>query len=174
MHFGYLYVFFGKMSNRSSAHYFFIGILVCFVLYWTVWAVYILETNPLQVISCCKSFSQFLDFFFLFYLRFPLLCKSFLIRSHYFVVVQSVNSVWLFATPWTAAHHAFLPFTISCSLLRLIFIEPMMPSNHFLLCHPLLRTSIFSSLRVFSNELALCIRWSKYWSLRFSISPSSD
>ena len=73
-------------------------------------------------------FSHFLDFFCLFYLWFPLLCKSFLVRSHYFVVVQSVNSVRHFVTPLTAAHQTFLSFTISWSLLRLMSIESMMPS----------------------------------------------
>ena len=119
-------------------------------------------------------FSHFLDFFCLFYLWFPLLCKSFLVRSPYFVVVQSVNSVRHFVTPWTAAHQTLLSFTISWSLLRLKSIESIMPSNHCIICHPLLLTSIFSSPRVFSIELALCIRWSRYLSLRFSISPSSD
>ena len=128
----------------------------------------------MQVIAHYKCFSHFLDIFCLFYLWFPLLGKSFLIGSHYFVVVQSVNSVRHCATPWTAAHQAFLSFTISWSLLRLMSIESMMPSNHFILCHSLLLTSIFSSFRVLSIELALCIRWSRYWSLRFSISPSSD
>ena len=77
------------------------------------------------------------------------------------------------ATPWTAAHQAPLSFMISQSLLKLMSIESMMPSNHLILCHPLLLlASIFSSIRDFSNELALHIRWSKYWS--FSISPSNE
>ena len=78
-----------------------------------------------------------------------------------------------FATPWTAAHQASLFFTISRSLLKLMSIESMMSSNHLILCHPLLPLpTIFPSLRVFSNELALRIRWPKYWS--FSICPSSE
>ena len=79
------------------------------------------------------------------------------------------------ATPWTAARQVSLLFTISQSLLRLMFIESVMPSNHLILCHPLLLLpSIFPSIRVFSNELALCIRWPKYWNFSFSISPSSE
>ena len=78
-------------------------------------------------------------------------------------------------TPWTAAPQASLSFTISRSWLKLMAIESVMPSNHLLLCHPLLPLpSIFPSIRVFSNELALHIRWPKYWSFSFSISPSSE
>ena len=91
-----------------------------------------------------------------------------------FSSVQSFSRVQLFATPWTAAHQAFLSFTISWSLLKFIAIELMMPSNHLILCHSLLLPSIFPSIRVFSNELAVCIRWPKYWSFGFSISPSNE
>ena len=92
------------------------------------------------------------------------------------VIVQSLSCVWLFVTPWTAAHQASLSFTISQSLLILMSIESVMPSNHLILCHlilchPLLLLSIFPSNRVFSNESILCMRWPKYWS--FSISPSN-
>ena len=84
----------------------------------------------------------------------------------------SHSIIWLFVTPWTAAHQAFLSFTISRSLLKLIIIESMMPSNHLILCHLLLLLpSIFPSIRVFSNELPLHIRWPKYYS--FSFSPSN-
>ena len=76
------------------------------------------------------------------------------------------------ATPWTAARRAFLSFTISWSLLKLLSIELVMLSNCLILCHPLLLPSIFPSIRVFSKESALCIRWPKYWS--FSISSSSE
>ena len=90
-------------------------------------------------------------------------------------VVQSLSGVQLFATPWTAAHQASLPFIISQSLLKLMSIELMMPSNHLILCRPLLLLpSIFPSIRVFSNVLALHIRWPKYWSFSFSISPSNE
>ena len=91
------------------------------------------------------------------------------------VVVQSLSHVWLFATPWTAAHQAPLSFTVSWSLLKCISIEWVMPSNYLVLCHPLLLLpSIFPSIRVFSNESALPIRWPKYWSFSFSISPSNE
>ena len=87
--------------------------------------------------------------------------------------VQSLSHVWLFATPWTAAHQASLSFSISPSLLKLMSIESMMPSNHLILCRPLLLLpSVFPSIRVFSNESALRIRWPKSWS--FSISPSNE
>ena len=91
------------------------------------------------------------------------------------VVVQSVSHVQLFVTPWTAAHQPFLSFTISQSLLKLRCIESVMPSNQLILYHPLLLLpSIFPSIRVFSNESALHIRWAKYWSSNSSISPSSE
>ena len=80
------------------------------------------------------------------------------------VVVQSLSCVWLFATPWTTACQASLAFTISQSLLKLMSIELMMPSNHIILCRPLLfLPSIFPSIRVFANESALRIKWPKYW-----------
>ena len=79
------------------------------------------------------------------------------------------------ANPWTAAHQASLSITNPQGLLKLMSIESMMPSNHLLLCHPLLLpSSIFPSIKVFSNELALRIRWLKYWSFSFSISPSNE
>ena len=91
------------------------------------------------------------------------------------VYVLFNGSVRLFATPWTAAHQASLSFTISWSLLKLMSIESVMPSNHLTLCcQLLLLPSIFPSIRIFSSELALCIRWTKYRSFSFSISPSSE
>ena len=85
------------------------------------------------------------------------------------------HSPWLFMTPWTTAHQASLSFTISQSLLKLMSIESVIPCNHFILCHPLLLLpSIFPSIRVFSNESVLCIRWPKYWSFSFSVSPSNE
>ena len=90
-----------------------------------------------------------------------------------FSSVQSLNHVWLFATPWTAARRASLSISNSWSLLKLMSMESLMPSNHLILCRPLLvLPSIFPSIRVFSNESVLRIRWPKYWS--FSISPSSE
>ena len=88
---------------------------------------------------------------------------------------QLLSHVRLFATPWTAAHQASLPITNSQSLLILTSIESVMPTNRLILCHPLLLLpSIFPSIRVFSNESVLHIRWPKYWSFSFSISPSSE
>ena len=88
--------------------------------------------------------------------------------------VQSLSHVRLFVTPWTAACKASLSITNSQSLLKLMSFELVMPSNHLILCHPLLLPSIFLSIRVFSKESVLCIRWPKYWSSRFSISPSNE
>ena len=89
--------------------------------------------------------------------------------------VQLLSRVQLFATPWTAAHQASLSITNSRNLLKLVSIESMMPSNHLILCHPLLLLpSIIPSIRVFSNESVLHIRWPKYWSFSFSISPSDE
>ena len=103
------------------------------------------------------------------------ICSLLWVVWPFVVVVQSLTCVWFFETPWTAAHHASLSFTLSWSLLKLMSIESVMPSNHLILCHPLLLLpSIFSSIRVFSNELALHIRWPKYWSFSFSFSPSNE
>ena len=89
--------------------------------------------------------------------------------------VQLLSRVWPFDTPWTAARQASLSITNSQSLLKLMFIELVMPSSHLILCRPLLLLpSIFPSIRVFSNESALPIRWPKYWSFSFSISPSNE
>ena len=97
-------------------------------------------------------------------------CLSLLFSS-----VQLLSSVRLFVTPWTAARQASLSITNSQSLLKLMSIESVMPSNHLILCHPLLLPpSIFPSIRVFSNESALCIRWPKYWNFSFNISPSNE
>ena len=89
--------------------------------------------------------------------------------------VQSLSRVRLFVTPWTAARQASLSITNSRSLLKLMSIESVMPSNHLILCHPLLLPpSIFPSIMAFSNESVICIRWPKYWSFSFSISPSNE
>ena len=90
-------------------------------------------------------------------------------------VLSHVSHVKLFATPWTAACRAFLSITSSWSLLKLMSIESMMPSKYLILCRPLLLPpSIFPSIRVFSNESVLRIRWPKYWSFSFSISLSNE
>ena len=92
-----------------------------------------------------------------------------------FSSVKTLSHVLLSATPWTAVHQASLSLTNSWSLLKLISIESVMPSNHLILCHPLLLLpSIFPSIWVFSNESVLCIRWPKYWSFIFNISPSNE
>ena len=98
------------------------------------------------------------------------ICVSIMFSS-----VQSLSRVWLFATPWTAARQAFLSITNSQSPPKPMSIESVMPSNHLILCCPLLfLPSIFLSIRVFSNESALHIRWPKYWSFSFSINPSNE
>ena len=90
-------------------------------------------------------------------------------------LVQLLSHVRLFVTPWTAAHQASLSITNSWSLLKLMFIKSVMPSSRLILCHPLLLPpSIFPSIRVFSSESVLCIRWPKYWSISFSVSPYNE
>ena len=96
-------------------------------------------------------------------------------KAYFVVVFQLLSHIWLFETPWTAAHQASLSFTISWSLLRLMSIESVMPSIHLILCHPLLLlSSVFPSISIFSNESVLHIRWPKHWSFSFSISPSNE
>ena len=107
------------------------------------------------------------------------LCKQSPYSIHMFyqfssVPVQSLSHVWLFATQWTAARQASLSITNSWSLLKLKSIESVMLSNHLILCRPLLLPSVPPSIRVFSNESVLCIRWPKYWSFSFSISPPNE
>ena len=92
-----------------------------------------------------------------------------------FSSVQSLSHTQIFVTPWTAAHQASLSINNTQSLLKLMSIESVMPSNHLILCHPLLLLpSIFPSIRVFSNESVLCIRWPECWSFSFSLSPSNE
>ena len=100
---------------------------------------------------------------------------TFNLSQRYFSSVQSLSCVWLFATPWTATHQASLSITNSRSPPKPMSIESVMPSNYLILCRPLLLLpSIFPSIRVFTNESALCIRWPKYWSFSFNISPSTE
>ena len=87
---------------------------------------------------------------------------------------QSLNHVQLFTTPWTEARQASPSITNTWRLLKLMSIKSVMPSNHLILCHPLLLYSIFPSIRVFSNRSVLCIRWPKYWSFSFNFSPSDE
>ena len=109
-----------------------------------------------------------------------LLCQSYTIAlytpSRYqFSSVQLLSCVWLFETPWIAARQASLSNTNSRSSLRLTSIESVMPSSHLILCHPLLLLPLIPpSIRVFSNESTLCMRWPKYWSFSFSIIPSKE
>ena len=104
-----------------------------------------------------------------------ILNKFKLSNKYKFSFVQSVSHAWLFVTPWTAACQASLSITISQSLLKLMSIESVMPSNHLILCNPLLLLpSIFPRIKVFSNESVLWSRWPKYWSFSFSISPSNE
>ena len=102
---------------------------------------------------------------------FSILNQSVVPAVQFTLVTQCVH---LFATLWTAACQASLSITNSWSLLKLMSIALGMPSNHLILCHPLLLSSIFPSIRVFSNELALRIRWPKYWNFSFNISPSNE
>ena len=98
-----------------------------------------------------------------------------MLMQRMFSSVQSLSRVQLFATPWTAARQASLFITNSCSLLKLMSIESVMPSNHLILCHPLLLLpSVFASIRVFSNVSVLRVRWPEYWHFSFSINPFSE
>ena len=107
--------------------------------------------------------------------RFKYKNLTFLSLSPILSTVQSLSRVQLFATPWTAVRQVSLSITNSWSLFRLIPIESVMPSNHLILCRPLLfPPSIFPSIKVFSNESVLPIRWPKYWSFSFNISPSNE
>ena len=100
--------------------------------------------------------------------------SCFQFSSVQFSSFQSLSRVRLFATPWIAARQASLPITNSWSLPKLMSIESVMPSSHLILCHPLLPPSIFPSIRVFYNKSVLLIRWPKYWSFSFNISPTNE
>ena len=100
--------------------------------------------------------------------------RSFCLNA-FAVIVQLLGRIWHFTTPWTGACQASLSFTTSWSLFKFMSIESVMPSNHLILCHPLLLLpSVFPSIRVFSNGSALHIRWPEYWSFSSSISPSNE
>ena len=143
--------------------------------YWTElnWIISNAE-HPFMYLFAIGLF--FFSFFFFFlrnvYLR---LLHTFELVCVQLSSVQSLSRVWLFVTPWTAARQASLSITNSQSFLKLMSIESVMPSNHFILCHSLLLPpSVFPSIRVFSNESVLCIRWPKYLSFSFSISPPNE
>ena len=119
-------------------------------------------------VDCYHLLSVFLSVFYPIFFFWRVL-------SIQFSPVQSLSRVWLFATPWNGARQAYLSITNSRSLLRLTSIESVMPSNHLILCRPLLLPpSVFPSIRVFPSESVLRIRWPKYWSFSFSISPSNE
>ena len=151
---GYVHMFFGKMSVYILTYYYFEPIIiwvVYFFWYWAAWAVCVFRRLIPYQLLCCKYFLPF------------------------FCCYCSLSRILLFVTPWTTAHQASQFFTISQSLLKFMSINLMMPSNHLIFCRPLFfLPSIFPSIRVFSNELALRIRWPKYWSFTFSISPSNE
>ena len=145
-------------------------------LHW--WCLPTISPSVTPISSCLQSFtvSESFPMSQLFPLSFQSIgasaSASVLPTNH---SVQSLSHVWLFATPWTAARQASLSITNSRSLLKLTFTESVMPSNHFILCCPLLLLlSIFPSIRVFSNESVLHIRWPKYWSFSFSVSSSNE
>ena len=147
----YIYFFFSRTLSKFVTR--FCSSPLCFSL--------------LGTISFLRYLLSFLSFF-LFFLSHFVFLETF--RS-----VQSLSCVQLFATPWTAAHQASLSITNSRSLLKLMSIESVMPSNHLILCRPLLLLpSVFPSIRVFSSESALHKRWPKYWSFIFSINPSNE
>ena len=135
---------------------------------------------PVLSLTCCMTSGKFLKLWM--YVRGFFTCKVRNDSNNYLTVllrgfssVQSLSCVWLFVTPWTAALQASLYITNSWSFLRLMSIELVMPSNHLILCHPLLLLpSIFPSIRVTSRESVLHIRWLKYWSFSFSICPSNE
>ena len=107
----------------------------------------------------------------------PFICSLFILRaglSSFWCFCNQFSHVQLFVTSWTAARQAPLSITNSWSLLKLMSIKSVMPSNHLILCHPLLLPSIFPTIRVFCNESVLPIRWPKYWSFSFNISPSMN
>ena len=122
------------------------------------------QLNNNKVLQLCFSLSYLRD-----------LIDYLVLKIYQFSSVQSLSHVWLFVTPWTTAHQASLSITNSWSPLKPMSIESMMPSNHLILCRSLLLLPwIFPSIRVFSKEPALCIRWPKYWSFSFNISPSNE
>ena len=130
-------------------------------------ALFLFPAYSVQTLSACLLGSVH---------KLTLFCSShWLLQSHQFSAVQSLSHVWFFVTPWTTARQAFLSITNSQSLCKLMSIELVMPSNHLILCHLLLLLPpIPPSIRILSNESALHIRWPKYWSFSFNISPSNE
>ena len=155
---------FGAQENKLCHCFHFLPHL--FAMKWWDWI-------PWSYFFECWVLCQ--HFHFLFHLHQKALEFLCFLPLKWLLLLFSHCHVRLFANPWTAAHQASLSFTIFWSLPKLMFIESVMPSNHLILCHPLLLlTSIFPSIRVFSNESALHIRGPKYWSFSFSISPFNE
>ena len=136
--------------------------------YWSGLPALLQGIFPTQGLNVCLSMSPALAG------RFFTTSATWEIPDNY-TSVQPLSRVWLFGTPWTTPHQASLSITNSRSLLKLMSIELVMPSNHLILCHPLLLLpSIFPTIRVFSNESVLQIRWPKYWSFSFNISHFNE
>ena len=133
------------------------------------WAIWSLAPLPFINPVCISGHSQFT---YCWSLAWRLLSMTLLVNV---AVLQSLSHVGFFVNPWTAACQASLSFTISRNLLKLISIELVIPSNYLILCHPLFLLPLtFPSIRVFLNELVLHIRWPKFWSFSFNISPSNE
>ena len=130
-----------------------------------------INMNPPQVYTCSPSWTSFPPPYF----SYDIISRSFLLLVIQFSSVQFLSRVWLFATPWITARQASMSITNSRSSLRLRSMESMMPSSHLILWCPLLLLPLIPpSIRVFSNESALCMRWPKDWSFSFSIIPSKE
>ena len=147
----------------------------CLLIHWTLQVVTI-NFNTYLSLKIRKKYSVSHSIILICYSH----CKYLVLdkpisTDGFFSSVQVLSRFWLFATPWTVAHQASLSIMNSRSLLRFMSIESVMPSNHLIFCRLLLfPPSIFPSIRVFSNESALRIRWPRYWSFSFSISPSNE
>ena len=136
-----------------------------------------LNTSVFLYSSCISCGFCFVNIWIIWYTDSPI-CSLYVYHWNTVLLclssVQLLSRVRFFVTPWTAARQAPLSITNSWSLFKLISIESVMPSNRLVLCHPLLLPSIFPSIRIFSNGSVLPIRWPKYWSFSFSISPSNE
>ena len=156
-------LFHSHISFGTILNGYYIAVLHCFVFTFLI-ILHIFVLSSLFLFTC-----MILGFYF------RVLNFRFIFAFIFCCFIQSLSCVWFFATPWTVVCEAFLSFTISQSLLTLMSIQSVMPSNHLILCCPLLLLpSIFPSIRAFSNRSALSIRCPKYWSFSFSISPSNE
>ena len=156
-----------------------VATVCCDVISWPSWwawsALLVCTFYFLMGETVCDFAAKFSDLHRINVFIYKLLWIPLIWKAGKKAIVQLLSRVWLFATPGTAARQASLSFTrLTRSLLKLMSIESAIPSNHLILCHPLLLPpSIFPSVRVFSSEPVLRIRWSKYWSFSFSITPSN-